>query len=276
MRSLSFKEQCIILRKQDKTLNEIVSITGRSKTTVYFHIRNIPLSTQKQQCISENSSKRARQNALARKGKAHRPIKIYKKWTPDLVLLVGHLLFDGEIKRKRCVYSNRSEALVQRVQLLMHSVYDYPGHRSVNKKTGVTTIGYYNVALSNFLQQKSEELLVKINTYSRALQRNFLQAFFDDEGCMDYSNKIRRIRGYQNDKTILWLVQDLLKNFSIEAHIREPNEVVVSGKTNLIKFQTEINFSPGVHINPNRTNSRWKKKLEKRTLLQMAIDSYQS
>ena len=276
MKNLTFKEQCIALRKQDKTLDEIVSATGRSKTTVYFHIKNIPLSEKKQREISENSRKRALSVAASRRGKSLRPFKTFSTWNPKLVLLVSHLLFDGEIKKKRCVYSNRSEALIERVQHLMRLLYDYPGHITINSKTGVITVAYYNVALSNFLQQKSEEMLTCIHTYTKVLKREFLRAFFDDEACMDYSNKTRRVRGYQKDRTILLLVQTLLKTFNIESSIREPNEIVISGKTNLEIFQREINFSAGVRINPNRTNSRWKKNLEKRALLQMAIDSYQS
>jgi len=84
----------------------------------------------------------------------------------------------------------------------------------------------------------------------------------------------RSIRGYQNDVAILSTVQRLLKNFEIEAKLQGRNEVVISGKKNLIKFRDEINFSKGVRVNPNRTNSLWKKNLEKRKLLDMAIASF--
>ena len=43
----SFKETCINLRREGKTLSEIVALAGRPKTSVYFHIRTIPLSSEK-------------------------------------------------------------------------------------------------------------------------------------------------------------------------------------------------------------------------------------
>lgn len=274
----SFKKQCIELRKKDKTLNEIVKITGRSKTSVYFHIKNLTLSNTKREEIKNNTRKRALKNSAARKGIALRPYKPFTKWTPDLVLLVAHLSFDGEIKRRRCVYHNRSKALIDRVTQLMKYVYAYPAKSRTNPETGVIRIEFSNVELRQFLYDKSQELFQLIYKMPKAFQREFLRAFFDDEGCMDVrlDRNLRRVRGYQKDKSILDLVQVLLTNFSIESKIRKPNEVVISGKENLKKFQKEINFSEGVRLNPNRTNSLWKKNIEKRELLDMAIKSFKT
>ena len=72
------------------------------------------------------------------------------------------------------------------------------------------------------------------------------------------------------------LVQKLLKDFQIPSAIHKPNEVVIMSKVNLEKFRKEINFSPGVFINGNRSNSIWKKSLEKRYLLDQAIKSFKS
>ncbi|MCB9811530.1 LAGLIDADG family homing endonuclease [Candidatus Nomurabacteria bacterium] len=265
------------MRKKDHTLNEIVQITGRSKTTVYFHIRNIPLSKQKRKKISEATRWRALRVAAARKGKALRPFKPFQSWTPELVLLVSHLMFDGEITKSKCRYHNRSAALIKRVEDLMQLVYDYKGTKNTDTTSGVVTVSFHNVELETFLKSKSKELLKNIHVFSRSKQTEFLRAFFDDEGCMDVrlNKSLRRIRGYQNDQEILKLVKLLLKNFDIESKLRKPNEVVISGKENLRKFQKEINFSKGVRLNPNRTNSIWKKDIEKRELLDIAIRSYQ-
>lgn len=91
---------------------------------------------------------------------------------------------------------------------------------------------------------------------------------------MDARSKKRMVRGYQNDQSVLLIVRELLKNFKIESKLAGRNEVVINGKENLIKFRDEINFSKGVRINPKRTNSLWKKNLEKRKLLDMAIASF--
>ena len=273
----AFKQQCIALRKKDYTLNEIVRFTGRPKSSVYPHIISISLSDRKLAKIAENSRRLAKKVAASRKGKAQKPYKPFYAWSPDLVLLAGHLLFDGEIK-KSCIYNNRSMALIDRFEDLMKLVYDYEPKRYVNKLTGVRRISFHNVALANHVKEKVQELLIDIVKMPRSHQREFLRAFFDDEGCMDYRAKQnkRRIRGYQKDIKILYLVQELLKNFGIESTLQCKNEVVISGKENLLKFQKEINFSEGVRLNPNRKNSIWKKPIEKRVLLDMAIKSFKN
>jgi hypothetical protein len=49
----SFRKTCRKLRKQDKTLPEIMEITGRPKTSVYYHIKDISLSKEKQKEVQE-------------------------------------------------------------------------------------------------------------------------------------------------------------------------------------------------------------------------------
>jgi len=256
-------------------LNEIIEITGRSKTTIYHHIKDVALSDNKRRQIAENSRRLAIRVADSRRGVALRPFKSFDKWTPELVLLTAHLIFDGEIS-KTCAYNNRSSALISRFVVLMKQVYSFSPKRYLNSVTGAIKVCYNNVAMANFFKLKARELLVCIQKLPTSYQREFLRAFFDDEGCMDFrmvKNK-RSIRGYQNDVAILSTVQRLLKNFEIEAKLQGRNEVVISGKKNLIKFRDEINFSKGVRVNPNRTNSLWKKNLEKRKLLDMAIASF--
>ncbi len=203
--------------------------------------------------------------------------KEFSTWSPQLVLLVAHLIFDGELSSSGCRYNNRSGALIQRVRTLMKGIYDFDPKLYVNPITGVTKIGYNNVALGTYLLKKAEELLEEIERMPRECKREFLRAFFDDEGCMDFrpARNKRRVRGYQKNIRILSIVQSLLADLDINAHIVLPNEVLITGKSELLKFQKEINFSPGVRVNGNRSNSIWKEHVEKRDLLARAIDSYQ-
>ncbi len=192
-----------------------------------------------------------------------------------MVLLVGHLMFDGEIAHGVCRYHNRNLILIERIERFMREVYDYPPKRRLNEKTEVHSTGYYNVALAKHLREKAEELVREISRLSLNHKREFLRAFFDDEGCMDFAPpKLRRVRGYQKDVAILELVKELLADFGIEGRVVAPNEVVIRGKENLIRFEREIGFSSGVAINGNRSNSRWKESLEKQDLLRRAITSF--
>jgi hypothetical protein len=274
----SFKKQCIQLRKKDKTLNEIVLITGRSKTSVWFHIKDIQLSLKKKKEIGENSGIRAIAVADARRGISKREFKTFEEWTPNLALLVAHLIFDGELSKNRCGYTNRSKTLIARVERLFEPIYSYEPKRYVDERSGVHSIYHHNVALAHYLKNKADELLTVISELSIEHQKEFIRAFFDDEGCMDYrpARNKRCVRGYQKDRKVLILVKKLLSNFDIESVIREPNEVVITKKDNLIKFQKEINFSKGVCPNPNRSNSLRKQEIEKREILDQAIKSFKT
>ena len=274
----AFKEQCIALRKKGHSIIEIMEVTGRAKSSIHTHIKDIPLSEKRLEEIKNASGKRIRKFALARKGKSIRPFRSFDTWSTDTVLLVAHLLFDGEIARTRCAYNNRSEILIERVVRLMKEWYDFEPSRYYNKVTGVSRVTYSNVALSFYLNKKSKELPKKIKKMPLDLKREFVRAFFDDEGCMDYrpDENRRSIRGYQKDVRILKTIKTLLNDFEIAAHVVLPNEVVIVGKENLMKFEREINFSLGVYMNGNRSNSRWKRHMGKRELLKQAIASFKS
>ena len=275
---VSFKEQCVALRKKGYSIIEIMKETGRAKSSIHTHIKDIPLSEDRKNQVRKASGDRIRRFALARKGKSARSFRTFDTWSADTVLLVAHLLFDGEIARTRCAYNNRSVALIGRVEQLMYKWYDFEPSRYHNKMTGVSRITYSNVALSFYLNQKSKELLQKVKKMPLSLKREFLRAFFDDEGCIDYRPKENRrsIRGYQKDVRILRIIKVLLADFRVVAKIVIPNEVVIVGKENLVRFEGEINFSSGVYLNGNRSNSRWKKHIEKRELLKRAIKSFKN
>lgn len=274
----AFKEKCIALRKKGYSIIEIMEATGGAKSSVHMHIKDIPLSEKRLREIKEASGKRIRKFALARKGKSERSFRPFGDWSADTVLLVAHLLFDGEIMRPRCVYNNRSEALIERVRKLMLSTYDFEPKRYLNKLTGVHRISYHNVMLGAYVEKKSVELLRRIKDMPLDLKREFVRAFFDDEGCMDYrpDENRRSVRGYQKDVRVLKIIKMLLADFNITGKVVFPNEVVIVGKENLMRFEKEINFSPGVYMNGNRSNSRWKKHVEKREVLKQAIASFKS
>lgn len=273
----NFKERCVALRKKGYSIIEIMKVTGRAKTSIYTHIKNIPLSDERIEQYRAASGERIRKFALARKGKSSRAFREFAGWNTQTVLLVAHLLFDGEIHENRgCAYNNRSEALIERVRQCMLCVYGFEPKKYTNPHTGVHRISYYNVALAIYIKRKAKSLLKEIESLPIVLQREFVRAFFDDEGCMDFRPGRSRVRGYQKDVKILEIIKTLLNNFGISARIQLPNEVVIVGKENLIQFEREINFSPGIYVNGNRSNSIWKKHIEKRELLKRAIKSFKN
>jgi hypothetical protein len=274
----TFKQRCVSLRKSDHSLLEIARITGRSKTSVYFHIQGIPLSDHKRKTIRRLATRRVVSAAQKRKGKSVRTFTRFDSWSKDTVHLVAHLMFDGEISHTGCMYNNRSTALIQSVERAMRSMYAYKPSRYLNTLTGVHRISYFNVELCSYMQSKAALLTREIAHLPESYQRTFLRAFFDDEGCMDYriaSNR-RSVRGYQKDSSVLYLIEKLLRNFSIAADIKGGNEIRIVGKANLVAFQKHINFSRGVRINGARSNSLWCESLQKRELLTRAIRSFKA
>jgi len=271
-------EKCRKLRKRDFTLGEIVKLTQLPKNTVYYNIRDIPLSPKRKKQVREETIKRITEFNKQRKGNciAGRVVPKPKGWSFDLIFLVAHFMFDGEIRKQGgCSYQNRSIVLINQMRSCMESVFRLNPIVKFYPETGVHRISYFYVELSDYMRKKSEELIGYIKGATRIEKGIFLRAFFDDEGCAYKWKNARKVRGFQQDLEMLRLVQKLLRDFDIQSKIDEKyKEIVISRKENLIKFRDKINFSKGIYINPDRKNSIWKKKLEKREILDRAIKSY--
>ena len=265
------------LRTSGSTLTEIVSKTGLSKSTVLGHIQNIPRSEYLIEKIRAIRLEAQNKMAAQRRGKSLKNYTFLKpeKWSPDLVNLIAHFLFDGRITRTSCTYYNRSEALVNLMEQKMRSLLRVSDHKKYITAEGVTRLAYFNVEIAFFIKKKADELFDHIQFAPRNEKISFLKAFFDDEGCMRFRKNNRIVRGYQHSIEILEIVRGLLKDLGIESIVdKRFFEINIYRKENIIKFQEMINFTPGLRVNGNRTNSVWKKDLEKREILQMAVDSY--
>ena len=276
MQSSNFKAWCQDLRTSGHTLGEISRITKRPKTTVYFHVKAIPKTDRLLKKIKKIWADSIKGKG-PQKGKSLLGYK-YKKfsrWTPLTVNLVAHTLFDGSLKRGGVIYYNRSQILINNFKSKMASIYN--GKPKIYVNNGVIRLVYNNVELTTFFKKRSKELLSRILKLPPNLQRQFLIAFFDDEGSVDFrlNSMKRRIKGYQHDLDILNLVQELLKNFKINSYVDGRfNEIMITQKENIKKFAEEINFSKGLRVNGNRSNSVWKKSLEKRKILANLLASY--
>lgn len=274
MHPIEITEKCKTLRKEGFTLYEIIAKTGLPKTTVYDHIKNVPISDELKKRLEKINRERTKKASEARRLQ-RRIVPKPKKWSNDLILIVAHFMFDGEILKNGCVYNNRNVVLINRMKNTVRKVFRIEAICKLNSKTGVHRISYFYTDLGEYIKSKSGDLRKYIKTASLEEKRLFLKIFFDDEGNVNIHNKGRRVRGYQKDLRVLELIQELLKDFKIESKIdKKYKEIIISRKENLIKFRNEINISKGVYINPERKNSVWKQKLEKREILNLAIDSY--
>lgn len=275
--SEQFKEDCQKLRSLGTSLNDIVKIKKAPKTTIFEWIRNIKLSPEAQEKIWKNYIAKVSEAAKTKENFGFKRRKIVKKpyyWSKELINIAAHFLFDGQILKSGCIYSNRNKSQINYLKKLMKKYFNLEPYARV-KKNGVNEIGYYYVDLGEYMKRKAMDLLKFITSASQEEKRIFLKAFFDDEGCVHIWKNARKIRGYQHNFEILKLVQKLLKDFDIESKIDEKyKEIVISRKPNLIKFRNKINFSKGVKVNGKRKNSTWEQDLEKRKILEKIIASY--
>lgn len=273
-----FGNLCKNLRQKGYTLGEIVQKTGRPKTSVYFHINGIPKT--KKLCLK---LRRIRIEGIRGKGPVKgksifgRHYNDFKIWTSAYVNLFAHVIFDGSIRNTGILYHNRSSSLLDNFSNKMRGVYNFDP-KIYKKNDGVICLAYHNVELAPFFRNKISQLLLDVINSKKHLQKEFLSAFFDDEGSVYFRKlqHIRRIRGYQHNNGILTIIKKLLKNFDIDSKVDTRfHEITISRRENIEKFAKEINFSKGVRVNGKRSNSVWKKSLEKRQILANLIGSYQ-
>jgi hypothetical protein len=277
MKRKNTKQICIKLRRKGLTLGEIVKITKLPKTTIYHHIDKIPLPTAVEKRVKREAITRLNKFSQDKKGKCipGRVVLKPQKYTNELIFLIAHFMFDGDIYKGSCSYQNRSKELIDRTRDSMKNLFNLTPYYKFYKDTEVHRISYHYIELADYFRGKFKELKQYIKTASLPEKKIFIQAFFDDEGCAYKWNNIRKVRGYQYDLETLNLIHNLLNDFDIKNRIEEKGkEIVISKKENLVKFRDKINFSKGIYINPNRKNSIWKKKLEKRKILDIIINSY--
>jgi len=271
-------EKCRTLRKKGLTLGEIIKITNLPKTTAYSYIYSIPLPLKIKKRIRQENIKRIIALNKGRKGKclSGRVFLKPESWSLELIFIVSHFMFDGQIRYCGCEYYNRNDYLIKKMRRTIKEILKIDS-KIYERDFGVKQLRYYYVELAQYIKRKAKELFNYIKTAPLKEKKIFLRCFFDDEGSV-YFNKnknIRRIKGCQHNLEILKLIQKLLKDFKIESKIDSKyKEIIISRKENLMKFRDEINFSNGVYINPERKNSIWKQKLEKREILNKVINSY--
>lgn len=176
-------KKCRNLRINGFTVREISSLIKLPTTTVYEHIFDIPISCKLKERLRikqiKNAQKLVEFNIKTRKGKCI-PGRIVIKpdgWANELIFLLAHFMFDGEIQVHSCIYNNRNVALIDRVKFLMKKVFNLQPYDWLNKKTGVYRISYHYVELADYVRKKAQELKKYIRTASLPEKKTFLKAF---------------------------------------------------------------------------------------------------
>jgi len=281
-RTMAFSErvqlisQCRALRAEGLSFGEIATKLSLPKSTVHWHTRNIKISLSQHEAIEQRRQELCRMLPNKRKGKCIAGREVFKpeSWTEDLVHVIAHLMFDGSVERYGCVYYNSSETNVDHVSDLLNKVFGVKAKKKI-RDNSIYAVSAYYIELADYVREKERELLGYIQLAPIEEKKIFLQAFFDDEGSIYYKKGKRRIRGSQDSIVLLELVKKLLVDFNIYSRIDTAARAIeISGKSEILKFKGKINFSKNIFINSERKNSIWKQKLEKREILNKAVNSY--
>jgi len=177
------------------------------------------------------------------------------------------------VDRYGCSYYNREYGQVLHVKQLLERLLGVTPKVRL-RPNGIWVVSYYNVAVAAWLSQKEQGLLHVVGKRPH-WQQLWLQALFDDEGHIHISNHVRRVRASQDDLDVLRRARQFLETMGIESRIDQGARAVeITGRRNLMMFKRLINFSPGICLNASRKNGLWNQPLEKRELLDLALDSY--
>jgi hypothetical protein len=270
------RERCRVLRYAGFSIGRIARTLRLSESTVHWHVKDIRLTgAQLEKLKGQKRELMAKVNAR-RRGRPLKPIVFRKPgWTRALVDLVAHLSFDGRIDRYGCYYYNRSLGRARHVKRSLTQLLGVRPRMRL-RANGVWVVSFHNVAVGAWLASKERELLHVIRNRPQ-WQRPWLRALFDDEGHVHVSRGIRRIRASQDDRAVLRCAQRFLRLMHIESRIDlGARAVEITGRDNLLLFRKRINFSPGIWINHHRKNGLWSQPLEKRQLLDLALQSYRN
>jgi hypothetical protein len=269
--------KCRKLRMQGYSFGEISSIVGFAKSSLHTHLKDILLDNKQIKNIESRRKEKCRNKPNTRKGKClpGREIIIPQQWSVDLVHIIAHFMFDGRVDNECCIYYSKDKYQIEHMNRLLYEQFKIKPKIQL-RDNGVYGLVCYHVELANYISNHKEKLFGYLdNGASKTSKREFLRAFFDDEGNVFYKGDKRRVRGYQKSDLILNQIKNLLSEFSIKSKIdKYARGIEISGQRNLKVFSKEINFSPKIYINPNRRNGIWKQKISKRDILNLALMSY--
>ncbi|MEM5772629.1 MAG: LAGLIDADG family homing endonuclease [Candidatus Aenigmatarchaeota archaeon] len=173
----------------------------------------------------------------------------------SLVELLGHLLGDGCIEfRSNCPiiwYTNKSEELLNRFSELIQNVFGNVNLYKRTQRNGVKDIRcptIIGMLLNEFLSFKSIKSLDFLANLVDGQKEIFLQALFDDEGCVTIPKY--QIIIEMTNKKLIQIIKTMLLELGINSgKIREVNSyykrryrLCISGKKNLELFRNKINF----------------------------------
>jgi intein/homing endonuclease len=166
-----------------------------------------------------------------------------KKITKAKARLIAHLLGDGGVYKNKICYRNSEPRLIEQFIQDFQSVYGVrPWKKYWDENKFATGSGIVEVIQD--LRKYVNKIPPKIMNANKAIQKEFIRAFSDDEGGPITRN---RIRITSTNKSYLSDISKMLKNFGVQSVINGPYHrgeflLDINRKESVSKYIHQIGF----------------------------------
>lgn len=222
--------------------SEIASKFRTSKSTIFYHTSNTE--------VSPNGKKRLKtlRRMVSVKAGFRRRYKIperSKKITKAKARIIAHLLGDGGVYKNQICYRNSEPRLIEQFIHDFLPVYGVrPWKKYWDENKFATGSGIVEVIRDLHKYANKKEFPIEIINANKAIQKEFIRAFSDDEGGPMSRN---RIRITSTNRSYLNSMSKMLKNFEIQSVINGPYHrgeylLDINRKESVLEYIRQIGF----------------------------------
>lgn len=249
------------LRKKGQGFKSVAKKLSCSSASVYKYSNKVKLSKEAQNFMCQNVLRRKR--IFSSKYAKEKEITV-PSLSPELASVLGHLFFDGSVcytnGKYMLSYCNSSIELLKGFISKTKKLFSLKGGK-ISKFKGVNLDWYqttfYSKKAFQFVKRFSPEFStsknigvpVEIMNAENKTKGSFLQAFWADEGSIDYRG---RLLGSSKSIKMIYDLVEMHKGFGINCkerlnkNNRAHSIVVKRNASNYLKFYKKIGFGKAI------------------------------
>lgn len=173
-----------------------------------------------------------------------------------LAVIVGHILGDGGINKKKILhYCNTEKFLIEEFKSCVRDVFHIKPMCEYREKSGIIRLRYPRVISRVLLCLFGEFSLGNKKKITRQIDRmplwwkiKLIQALYNDEGSVVISNSYKAITLKQKSKSILEWIRKVLRSVNVNSTICFDGrcwQLRILNYINMRRFSEKVNFSKG-------------------------------
>jgi len=182
--------------------------------------------------------------------------KFDKKDIEKLATVIGHILGDGGIDKKKILhYCNTEEFLIKKFQNSIERVFHIKPMCKRKEASGIIRLRYPRLVsrallclFGEFSLGSKKRITTQIDRMPLWWKVRLIQALFDDDGSVINSNNYRAVSLKQKSKKIIGWVKKVLKQLNINSSLSFDGkcwQLRILNYIDLLKFRDKVNFSNG-------------------------------